>query len=78
MKLHGCTVHFVRPDMDVGPIIAQKAVAVLDDDTPDSLGNRVLEAEHALYPHALRQIAQGFGRGWAIKDERVFGVSPLG
>ncbi|CAN0602430.1 unnamed protein product, partial [Ectocarpus sp. 12 AP-2014] len=45
VKLHGCTVHFVRPDMDSGPIIAQKAVPVRDDDDPDSLAERVLAAE---------------------------------
>ncbi len=59
LKLHGCTVHFVRPEMDTGPIIAQAAVPVLEDDTPDSLGARVLAAEHRLYPHALRLIAAG-------------------
>jgi phosphoribosylglycinamide formyltransferase-1 len=59
LKLHGCTVHFVRPEMDTGPIIAQAAVPVLPGDTPDSLGARVLAAEHQLYPHALRLIAAG-------------------
>jgi phosphoribosylglycinamide formyltransferase-1 len=59
LKLHGCTVHFVRPEMDTGPIIAQAAVPVLAGDTPDSLGARVLAAEHQLYPHALRLIAAG-------------------
>lgn len=74
VKLHGCTVHFVRPDMDVGPIIAQQAVEVLDDDTPDSLGRRVLAVEHTIYPHALKQIVLGLEGGWSIRDERVFGV----
>lgn len=59
LKLHGCTVHFVRPEMDTGPIIAQAAVPVLPGDTPDSLADRVLAAEHRLYPHALRLIAAG-------------------
>jgi phosphoribosylglycinamide formyltransferase-1 len=59
LKLHGCTVHFVRPEMDTGPVIAQAAVPVLEDDTPDSLAARVLAAEHQLYPHALRLIAAG-------------------
>lgn len=59
LKLHGCTVHFVRPEMDTGPIIAQAAVPVLAGDTPDRLGERVLAAEHRLYPHALRLIAAG-------------------
>jgi len=59
LKLHGCTVHFVRPEMDTGPIIAQAAVPVLAGDTPDSLADRVLAAEHRLYPQALRLIAAG-------------------
>ncbi|MET1028369.1 MAG: phosphoribosylglycinamide formyltransferase [Dongiaceae bacterium] len=66
LKLHGCTVHFVRPEMDTGPIIAQAAVPVLADDTADTLANRVLAAEHRLYPHALRLIAAGKVR---VKDE---------
>ena len=77
VKLHGCTVHFVRPDMDAGPIIAQKAVAVLDDDEPDTLAERVLAAEHALYPHALAQVARGLEGGWTIRDERVRGIKAL-
>jgi phosphoribosylglycinamide formyltransferase-1 len=59
VKLHGCTVHFVRHETDTGPIIAQAAVPVLADDTPDTLGRRVLAAEHRLYPLALRLIAEG-------------------
>jgi phosphoribosylglycinamide formyltransferase-1 len=50
-------VHFVRTEMDAGPIIAQAAVPVLPDDTADELAARVLEAEHKLYPHALRLVA---------------------
>jgi phosphoribosylglycinamide formyltransferase-1 len=59
VKLHGATVHFVRHETDTGPIIAQAAVAVLADDTPDTLGARVLAAEHKLFPLALRLIAEG-------------------
>jgi phosphoribosylglycinamide formyltransferase-1 len=59
VKIHGCTVHHVVPDVDAGPIIAQAAVPVLDDDTPDSLGARVLEAEHQLYPMALALLVSG-------------------
>ena len=59
VKLSGCTVHFVRPEMDSGPIVAQAAVRVLPGDTEDSLGARVLAAEHRLYPHALRLVASG-------------------
>lgn len=57
VKLHGCTVHFVRAAMDNGPIIAQAAVPVLDGDTPDALGARVLAAEHLLYPKVLALVA---------------------
>lgn len=59
VKLHGCTVHFVRHEMDTGPIIAQAALPVLADDTPETLGARVLELEHRLYPLALALIAEG-------------------
>ena len=64
----GCTVHFVRPEMDTGPIVTQAAVPVLPDDTPESLGARVLDAEHRLYPHALRLVASGEVR---VEDEHV-------
>ena len=59
VKMSGCTVHFVRTEMDSGPIIAQAAVPVLTDDTADDLANRVLEAEHKLYPLALKLVASG-------------------
>jgi phosphoribosylglycinamide formyltransferase 1 len=58
-KLHGCTVHFVEPALDEGPILLQAAVTVQDDDTPDTLAARVLEQEHKLYPQAVRLIAEG-------------------
>jgi phosphoribosylglycinamide formyltransferase-1 len=57
VKIHGCTVHFVAPAMDEGPIIAQAAVAVLDSDTPETLALRVLEQEHVIYPTALAAVA---------------------
>ena len=59
VKLHGCTVHYVRSEMDSGPIVGQAAVPVLTGDTPERLAARVLEAEHQLYPHCLRLIAEG-------------------
>jgi phosphoribosylglycinamide formyltransferase-1 len=68
VKLSGCTVHFVRTEMDSGPIIAQAAVPVLTGDTPETLAARVLEAEHLLYPHALRLVASGAAR---VEGERV-------
>lgn len=55
----GCTVHFVIPDLDSGPIIAQRRVAVLPDDTPETLAARVLEQEHQIYPHAIRCLLGG-------------------
>lgn len=54
VKTHGCTVHFVTPALDGGPIIAQAAVPVLPDDTERSLACRVLAAEHQLYPRVAR------------------------
>ena len=59
VKLHGASVHFVVPGMDEGPIIAQAAVPVLDGDTPDTLGARVLAQEHVIYPLALGLLAGG-------------------
>ena len=58
-KFSGCTVHFVRAEMDHGPIIIQAAVPVLPDDTDDTLSARILECEHKAYPQALRWIAEG-------------------
>lgn len=58
-KRHGATVHFVVPEMDAGPIIAQDTVTVSDDDTEESLAARVLEVEHKIYPRALRAVAEG-------------------
>ncbi|MDH5489856.1 MAG: phosphoribosylglycinamide formyltransferase [Rhodospirillaceae bacterium] len=58
-RFSGCTVHFVRSAMDEGPILAQAVVPVLPDDTADTLGARVLEQEHIIYPLALRLIAEG-------------------
>jgi len=68
VRFHGCSVHFVRPEMDTGPIIAQAAVPVVATDTPDSLAARVLTAEHCIYPLALRWIAEGRVR---VENERA-------
>jgi phosphoribosylglycinamide formyltransferase-1 len=59
VKLSGATVHFVIPETDAGPIVMQGAVAVGDDDTPDTLAARILEIEHRIYPDALRLLASG-------------------
>ena len=58
VKLHGCTVHYVRAAMDNGPIIGQAAVPVLPGDIPEALGDRVLAAEHQLYPRAVALVAR--------------------
>ena len=68
LKIHGATVHFVRAETDQGPIIAQAAVPVLPDDTPEMLAARVLKAEHRIYPLALRLVASGAAR---VDGERV-------
>jgi phosphoribosylglycinamide formyltransferase-1 len=73
VKLHGCTVHFVRSEMDSGPIIGQAAVPVLPGDTPESLASRVLAAEHVLYPKALAVVASGRVR---VEDERCVFHAP--
>ncbi len=71
VKIHGATVHFVAPEMDEGPIVAQAAVPVLDGDTPETLAARVLAQEHVIYPMALRLIASGAVR---IEGNRVLGA----
>jgi phosphoribosylglycinamide formyltransferase-1 len=59
VKVHGCTVHFVTPELDQGPIIAQASVPVWADDTPAALAQRVLRQEHVIYPQALRWLLEG-------------------
>jgi phosphoribosylglycinamide formyltransferase 1 len=75
VRIVGATVHVVRLEMDVGPIIAQAAVPVLDGDTAETLGARVLAAEHVLYPHALALFASGAVR---VEGEVVRLVKPPG
>ena len=70
-QITGCTVHFVRAAMDDGPIVAQAAVPVLPGDTEEALADRVLAAEHRLYPHALRLVASG---QVAVDGERASGM----
>lgn len=74
VMIHGCTVHFVRLEMDTGPIIAQAAVPVLPGDTAETLGARVLAQEHIIYPHALRLVAGGHVR---IEQECAMITSPV-
>jgi phosphoribosylglycinamide formyltransferase 1 len=77
VRVHGCTVHFVTDDVDHGPIVAQGAVAVRDDDDPASLAARVLEVEHRLLPMAVRACCEGRlvidGRRVRVKGQPVPG-----
>ena len=59
VKLHGCSVHFVTPDLDAGPIVIQAAVPVLANDTVETLSKRVLAQEHIVYPRAIGWFMQG-------------------
>jgi phosphoribosylglycinamide formyltransferase 1 len=59
VRVSGATVHFVVPETDAGPILMQGAVAVRDDDTPETLAARILKIEHRIYPEALRLLASG-------------------
>lgn len=68
VTITGCTVHFVRPAMDDGPIIAQAAVPVLPGDDAERLAARILESEHVIYPLALRLVAEG---RVAVEGERA-------
>jgi len=68
VKLSGATVHFVTPELDAGPIVAQRAVPVLDGDTADTLAARILEVEHQIYPDAVRRVLAG---GWRLNGRRV-------
>jgi phosphoribosylglycinamide formyltransferase 1 len=74
VRISGCTVHFVSPELDSGPIVAQAAVAVLAGDTPETLAERILGAEHKLYPLALGLVASGKAR---LQDNRVVLDAPL-
>jgi phosphoribosylglycinamide formyltransferase-1 len=73
VKFTGCTVHFVRPDVDSGPIIAQAAVPVLSDDSVETLAARVLEQEHLIYAQALGWLAEG---RLTVKNEKVLLAKP--
>lgn len=59
VKISGCTVHFIVPELDSGPIIAQAAVPVLPGDTTETLAARILVEEHRIYPEALKLVAEG-------------------
>ena len=68
VRVHGCTVHFVTPELDLGPIVIQAAVPVMPGDTEDSLAARVLEQEHVVYPQSVRWFCED---RLSIADGRV-------
>lgn len=71
VRISGCTVHLVDEDLDSGPIVVQRAVPVLDADTPETLAARILEQEHLAYPEALRRLLTEL---WEVVGRRlVFG-----
>jgi phosphoribosylglycinamide formyltransferase 1 len=83
VRIAGCTVHVVRPEMDTGPILGQAAVPVLDTDTPESLARRILLAEHRLYPQILSlfaadafELSQDSARLKAAKPDDTMLFSP--
>jgi phosphoribosylglycinamide formyltransferase-1 len=67
VKISGVTVHFVTADLDAGPIILQRAVPVLEDDTAETLAARILVEEHRAYPDAVQMVLDG---GWRIEGRR--------
>lgn len=79
VRVHGATVHFVTPELDGGPIIAQAVVPVLPDDDEDTLADRVLEQEHQIYPRVVRWAVDGLvtmdGKGKVVLAPEV--VKPL-
>ena len=73
VRFSGCTVHFVAAEVDMGPIILQAAVPVLQDDTEDALAARILVEEHKIYPEAVRLYFQGRVE---VRGRRVFILEP--
>ncbi|MFQ5533881.1 MAG: phosphoribosylglycinamide formyltransferase [Sphingomonadales bacterium] len=76
VRFTGCSVHFVRPEMDSGPIIIQAVVPVLSDDSPETLAERVLKMEHSIYPMAVRMIAESRVRVTGNKVEIQDAAAP--
>ncbi len=68
VKVSGCTVHLVDAGCDTGPVVVQRTVPVLDEDTAESLAARILEQEHIAYPEALRKLMT---RSWRLEGRRV-------
>ncbi len=79
VRIHGCTVHFVVPELDAGPIIMQAAVPVLPDDTEEALAERVLRQEHIIYPHVLKLLcsdAAKLDNGRVLFEPAVWDSNP--
>lgn len=75
VQWHGCTIHFVTPMLDCGPIVAQGAIPVYSDDTPDSLADRVLQIEHRLYARVVAWLAEGRVSLDSAQRVRVRGIA---
>jgi phosphoribosylglycinamide formyltransferase-1 len=73
VKVTGVTVHVVDAQLDAGPIVLQRTVPVLDEDTPESLSARILEQEHKAYPDAIKILLDG---GWRIEGRRFLRLQP--
>lgn len=73
VKVSGCTVHFVNAGLDSGPIVAQRAVDVLDSDDEESLAARILDEEHRIYPEAIRAVLEG---RWRASGRRIVSAEP--
>src|SRR6185503_7043039 len=73
VRVSGATVHLVTAELDGGPIILQASVAVMDDDTVESLSARILVEEHRIYPEAIRLVLDG---GWRLEGRRFVPASP--
>jgi len=74
VRIHGCTVHFVTPSLDSGPIIVQSALPVLSDDTEETLAARVLREEHRVLPQAARWFLEG---RLQVHENRVTIAGPI-
>jgi phosphoribosylglycinamide formyltransferase-1 len=74
VRVSGATVHFVTPELDAGPIIAQRAVDVHDDDSEESLSQRILTAEHRIYPEAVQRVLH---TRWVVEGRRVCFIDHL-
>jgi len=73
VRVSGCTAHLVTEGIDAGPIVAQAAVPVHDDDTPESLSARILAEEHRIFPEAIERLARG---AWRLEGRRVLESPP--